>query len=204
MKSIVLHNAYLCMRHAQSTANKEHIIASNPKTGINKYGLTQKGEQQVLQALVIDKKFLSVEYVYTSDFLRAYQTAMIISQQLNNVPVKTDARLRERYFGQFDGTNSENYHRIWNMDCKLEFDVSCYDVEPIYAVAKRMLSFLLNCENNHINQNILVVSHGDPLQILYTIACGFSAHQFRSLPHFSNAEVRLLPSYFTIPEEYVS
>jgi len=192
------------MRHAQSTANEMHIIVSDPETGTTKYGLTRKGEQQVLEAIVTNKEIVSVEYIYTSDFLRAYQTAMIISQQLNNIPVKTDARLRERYFGQFEGTNSENYNKVWDMDCKLEFDVACYDVEPIHAVARRMLSFLLDCEKSHNNQNILIVSHGDPLQILYAVASGVAAHQFKSLPHFANADVRLLPSQFTIAEEYVS
>lgn len=204
MKSIALHNTYLCMRHAQSTANEMHIIVSDPETGTTTYGLTRKGEQQVLEAIVTNKEILSVNYIYTSDFLRAYQTAMIISQQLNNITVKTDARLRERYFGQFEGTNSENYNKVWDMDCKLEFDVACYDVEPIHAVARRMLSFLLDCEKSHNNQNILIVSHGDPLQILYTLASGLAAHQFKSLPHFANADVRLLPSQFTIAEEYVS
>lgn len=204
MKLIILHNTYLCMRHAQSIANQHHIIVSSPETGINGYGLTQEGEQQVLHAIFTNKEILAVTHIYTSDFLRAYQTAMIISQQLNNIPVKTDVRLRERYFGQFEGTSSENYHKVWDMDCKSEQDIACYNVEPIHAVARRMISFLLDCENTHKNQNILVVSHGDPLQILYAIASVLLAHQFKSLPHFTNAEVRLLPSHFTIPEEYVS
>ncbi len=204
MKSIVLHNTYLCMRHAQSIANKTHVIISDPKAGINNYGLTQEGEQQVLQAIVTNKELLSVNHIYTSDFLRAYQTALIIAQQCNNIPVIKDARLRERFFGQFERTDSENYHKVWDMDCIAENDVACYDVEPIHAVARRMLSFIFDCEKNHYKQNILIVSHGDPLQILYAITHGLSPKQFKSLPHFINAEVRLLPSHFTIQEEYTA
>ncbi|MEJ5361355.1 MAG: histidine phosphatase family protein [Spirochaetota bacterium] len=204
MKSIVLHNTYLCMRHAQSIANEKHIIISDPETGISKYGLTYEGEHQVLQAIVTNKEIQNITHIYTSDFLRAYQTAKIVARHYNNVPIITDVRLRERYFGQFEGTHSENYHKVWDMDCSKEFDVACYNVESIHAVAQRMLSFVLDCEKNLTNHNILVVSHGDPLQILYAIASGLTAHQFKSLPPFTNAEVRILPSHFTIQEEYVS
>ncbi|MEW6525171.1 MAG: histidine phosphatase family protein [Spirochaetota bacterium] len=204
MKSIVLHNTYLCMRHAQSTANEKHIIISDPATGVSNYGLTQEGERQVLQAIVTTKEMQNITYIYTSDFLRAYQTAILVAKHCTNVPIIPDSRLRERYFGQFEGTNSENYHKVWDMDCKLEFDAACYDVEPIQAVARRMLSFLLDCEKNLTNQKILIVSHGDPLQILYAIASGLAAHKFKSLPHFTNAEVRILPLHFTIQEEYGS
>ncbi|MCX8123943.1 MAG: histidine phosphatase family protein [Spirochaetes bacterium] len=202
MKSIVLHNTYLCMRHAQSEANEQHIIKSDPATAIGSFGLTKEGEKQVLQAIVTDKRLCSITHIYSSDFLRAYQTAEIIARYLNNIPVITDSRLRERYFGQFEGTNSENYHIIWDMDCKLENTTDCYDVEPIHAVAKRMLSFLQDCERIHRHHTILIVSHGDPLQILYAIANGLAPQQFTSLPHFANAEIRQLPKTFAIQEEY--
>ncbi|MDH7552763.1 MAG: histidine phosphatase family protein [Spirochaetota bacterium] len=204
MKSIVLHNTYLCMRHAQSTANEKHIIISDPATGISNYGLTKEGERQALEAIVTNKEMQNISYIYTSDFLRAYQTAILVSRLCNNVPVITDARLRERYFGLFEGTNSENYHKVWDMDCSSEYDVACHNVEPIHSVARRMLSFLLDSEIHPTNQKILVVSHGDPLQILYAVTRGLAAHQFKSLPHFANAEIRILPSHFTIPEEYLS
>lgn len=203
MKSIVLQNTYLCMRHAQSVANEKRIIVSDPATGIHNYGLTEEGKKQVL-AIVTDNRIHSLDHIYSSDFLRAYQTASIIAQHCNNIPVITDARLRERFFGQFEGTNSENYHKVWDMDCATEYDVACYNVEPVLIVAKRMMSFLFDCEKFHSQKNILIVSHGDPLQVLYAIAHGLKPGQFKTLPHFANAEVRVLPSTFTTQEEYVA
>lgn len=204
MESIVLHNTYICMRHAQSVANEKHIIISDPESGIHSYGLTEEGNKQVLQAIVTDNRIHSLDHIYSSDFLRAYQTASIVAQHCNNIPVIKDERLRERFFGQFEGTSSENYHKVWNMDCTTEYDLACYNVEPIHVVAKRMMSFLLHCEKIHSHKNILIVSHGDPLQVLYAIANGLSPQQFKSLPHFANAEVRVLPSTFTTQEEYVA
>ncbi|MGB4270743.1 MAG: histidine phosphatase family protein [Spirochaetota bacterium] len=203
MATIILHNQYFLMRHAQSVANEKHIIVSNPASALEHYGLTPLGEKQVMQAIAHNKWLDSINYIYTSDFLRAYQTASLVGQMVK-VPILVDYRLRERYFGQLEGTDSENYHKVWDMDCSKEFDVACYNVESIHAVAQRMLSFVLDCEKNLTNHNILVVSHGDPLQILYAIASGLTAHQFKSLPPFTNAEVRILPSHFTIQEEYVS
>ncbi len=192
------------MRHAQSVANEKHIIASDPATGITNYGLTEEGKKQVLQAILSNNYIRSVQQIYSSDFLRAYQTASIIALHCNNIPVIIDTRLRERFFGQFEGTNSENYHTVWDMDCATEYDVACYNVEPVHVVAKRMISFLLDCEKKHLQKTILIVSHGDPLQFLWAVANGLFPSQFKSLPHFANAEVRVLPSTFTIQEEYIA
>jgi broad specificity phosphatase PhoE len=203
MKSIELHNNYLCMRHARSIANEQHIIVSDPTTGIGQYGLTFEGKKQVFEAIAKNDALWKITHIYSSDFLRAYQTARIVAKHMNNMPVITDARLRERYFGRFEGSDSENYHAVWDMDCASEFDAACLDVEPVRSVAKRMLSFVLDCENRHREGVILVVSHGDPLQILYAIAKGVPAHRFATLPHFTNAEVRLLPVKFSVQKELV-
>lgn len=181
-----------------------HIIVSNPEVGVNDYGLTQEGNNQVLKAIAHYNQLQSVTCIYTSDFLRAYETAMIIARHMDIINVKFDIRLRERYFGQFEGTDSENYQRIWDMDCHNANDPVCYNVEPIHTVAKRMISFLLDCETNHINDTILIVSHGDPLQILYTVSIGLLINKFKTASHFNNAELRLLPSRFTIDEELIT
>ncbi|HQQ49710.1 MAG TPA: histidine phosphatase family protein [Spirochaetota bacterium] len=204
MHSLQLHNTYLLMRHAQSKANHMHIIVSNSEVGVNDYGLTQEGKNEVMKAIAHCNELKSVEYIYTSDFLRAYETSMIIAGHMNIIHVKFDIRLRERYFGQFEGTDSGNYQRIWDMDCCNVHDPVCYDVEPIHTVAKRMISFLFDCETNHINDTILIVSHGDPLQILYTVSIGLPINKFKTASHFNNAELRLLPSRFTIDEELIT
>lgn len=179
------------MRHAESVANALHIIVSDPKYGVHDYGLTPHGHMQVKQAIEHFTRLEQVTCIYASDFLRAYQTAAIISKQYGNIPLITDLRLRERYFGQFESTNSKNYEKIWDMDCS---NTSlCYDVESIVSVVKRMMSFIRECEKKHNHEKLLIVSHGDPLQILFTISLGFPYTKFRSLPHFANAEIRVLP-----------
>ena len=156
-----------------------------------------------MEAIAHTNELYDVKQIYTSDFLRAYQTALLVAH-ITKADVITDIRLRERFFGQFEGTDSENYHKVWNMDCKQENSQICYDVEPLHSVAKRMLSFVLDCESYYVNTLLLIVSHGDPLQILFAKANGLQPHQFRTLPHFANAEIRHLPSHFAIEKEYLS
>ncbi|HPK45730.1 MAG TPA: hypothetical protein PLV62_12175, partial [Spirochaetota bacterium] len=60
MHSLQLHNTYLLMRHAQSKANHMHIIVSNPEVGVNDYGLTQEGKNQVLKAIAHCNELKSV------------------------------------------------------------------------------------------------------------------------------------------------
>lgn len=204
MKLFTAHNTYVCMRHAKSTANEMRIIISHPDNGISQYGITEEGRTQISMALAHYKELRMINHIYSSDFLRAYQTALMVAHHNGGLPVTTDGRLRERYFGIFEGTSSDNYHKVWDMDCTHNNDAACYEAEPISSVARRMLSFIKECELNHSEKTILVVSHGDPLQILFAVSQELSPNAFTSVPHFTNSEVRILPHQFFVQKELMS
>jgi len=69
------------VRHAESTANKNHTDNRSPETPLSKYGLRQ--------AELVAKRLLGVEidFVCSSPHLRAKQTAEIISEKIGK-PVK--------------------------------------------------------------------------------------------------------------------
>jgi hypothetical protein len=56
--------------------------------------------------------------VFASDFLRTRHTAEALCQALGQDvdQITYDVRLRERYFGDFNGTSSDNYPLVWNED----------------------------------------------------------------------------------------
>ena len=194
-----LNNRYLLMRHARSRANAEHKIVSDPATGINGYGLTDTGRRQVAKAVQQYPELADVDIIYTSDFLRARQTAEIVASHANDAYMLTTPLLRERFFGDFDGMAHANYEKIWDMDCREE-DTSCYNVEPIWKLRDRVFTLMELCEKRYSGKNILLVAHGDTLQVLYAVASGFEAPQFRKPKEFSNAEVRVLPEEIHFPE----
>ena len=80
--------------------------------------------------------------------------------------------LRERCFGQWEGSATGNYVRVWAAD---ETDPVHADgnVEPAAAVLDRAAALIAQLERQHCGRDFLLVSHGDILQILQA---GFSGH----------------------------
>jgi len=155
MKPYKLKNTYLLMRHAESVANRDGIIVSDPQIGVSEFGLTDMGVQSVAtQAL--NSRLNSDVIIYCSDFLRTTQTANIMSDVLDAKKPTANIALRERFFGYWDGRNSENYANVWAQDVKGEYP---NQVETVTSVLSRMVNCVLKLEEIHQGEMILLVSH---------------------------------------------
>ncbi|CAF1650016.1 unnamed protein product, partial [Didymodactylos carnosus] len=173
---VTLKNDYYILRHGESEAQLEHLITSNPLQCVNTYGLTEKGKQQVLHSIDQFKpSLLTVDrsiHIYTSDFLRAQQTAKIVCNQLN-IPedeLNICEELRERAFGIYNGKSMDNYEKIWTLDATNDHEhlLNKTQVESTRDVIRRTTKLIANLEKLYSNDIILLVSHGDTLQILQT------------------------------------
>jgi probable phosphoglycerate mutase len=186
-----LANRFSVMRHAQSSANVAGIIVSRIGSDLRgDYGLTGHGRRQALAAaqgcgLPPDT------VIYSSDFARARQTAEIVRAHLGAVEVVMARSLRERRFGRWEGSAVGNYACVWAAD---ETDACHADgsVEPAAAVLDRVTAFVAELERRHRGRRILLVSHGDTLQILQAGFLRVDPSRHRSLPHLATAEIRLL------------
>jgi probable phosphoglycerate mutase len=181
------------MRHGQSEANVQGLIISNPTIGIERYGLTRIGRQQVAQSLATAAASLPAELqIISSDFLRARQTAAITHRQLACVrPVEYSALLRERYFGDYDGASDVGYSEVWQRD-KDDAEQQQGDVESVAAVLARTSKLIQQLETKQANQAYLLIAHGDTLQILQTAFLAKPAAEHRALQSLAVAEVRSL------------
>ena len=183
----------MVIRHGQSEANVSGLIISQPETGIKQYGLTELGRQHVHQTLTkYSGPLNSTQQIYSSDFLRARQTAEVVADQLG-VPIVFDHRLRERSFGDLEGQSNENYQKVWQAD-SIDPNHTKWQVESVQQVADRMLRFIDAVDRQTINQTFLIVSHGDPLQILLTATNGADLATHRKLEPLQTAEMRSLPT----------
>jgi broad specificity phosphatase PhoE len=186
-----LANTYRVMRHGQSQANAAGIIVSSiDRDRRGQFGLTPLGREQVLAA-VRGCGLPAGTVICSSDFARAAQTAEIIRTRLGTAPVVIAPALRERYFGDFDGCPVSNYPKVWAAD---EADPGGADngVEPAAAVLDRMAGFVVELEGRYRGRDILLVSHGDPLQILQAGFTGADPAGHRRVPHLETAEIRRL------------
>ena len=189
MNEVSFRNSYLLMRHGESDANVSGIIVSDPKIGCERFGLTDRGSKQIIASV---KGFTgeAITQIVCSDFLRTLQTAQLVANTLNLPQPEQEVGLRERFFGKWEGMSAEHYENIWQRD---EMDKHSDDgVEQPQEVAQRGLMVLERLEQQYQGEVILLVSHGDMLQILSTSIAGISPHKHRSLPHHQTGEIKYL------------
>lgn len=217
-----LANRYHAMRHGQSRANVAGIIVSGIESDRRgDWGLSELGRQQVLAAAA-GCGLPPDTLICSSDFSRARQTAEIVRARLGAPPVVVAAALRERSFGDLEGTATGNYARVWAADeagirdpgtgeTATAADPGSADpggadpggadpgradtgggVEPVTAVLDRVTGLVADLERRYAGRDILLVSHGDTLQILQAGFLRMDPAAHRRLPPLRIAEIRAL------------
>jgi probable phosphoglycerate mutase len=95
------------------------------------------------------------DYAYSSDLLRASETAQIIISD-SDINLQFDERLRERNFGQIEGTTEEERIAKWGPHWnKLDLGKEAEE-----AVQARAAAFMADIVTRHRGNRILIVSHG--------------------------------------------
>lgn len=189
-------NRFVSLRHGQSQANIQKLIASDPTIACRQFGLTDLGQNQANLAAqeLLEHYNRSGAYegilIVSSDLLRAKQTAETVAQALQTT-VQLDIRLRERRFGSLDGTSDENYQRVWDFD-QLDSSHEQFGVESVDSVYRRSVACVRDLNTKYENHLICLVAHGDVLQILQCYFEGVEPKMHRSLPHLETATPRYL------------
>jgi len=187
-----LNNRYFAMRHGHSLANQQGIIVSHPENGCDNYGLSKLGREQVRASLRQNNRFDAKTVVVTSDFKRARESAGIAFELLAcNVSICDEPRLRERYFGELELASDASYDQVWQQD-EVNPDSRVRGVESVNQVMARVTAVIADYENRYSAATILLVSHGDALQILQTAFARLDASTHRQLEHLHTAEIRQL------------
>jgi broad specificity phosphatase PhoE len=208
LQLVSLRNTYSVLRHGHSLANQARIISSNPDVATIMHGLSPIGHEQAIAAAdsvveYFNKNDFDGIVILSSDFLRATETAQHVSRRFssNSSPSQMDnescmqlfleARLRERWFGAHDGGPDDQYSVVWKDDA-LDPNHTLSGVESVHSVMRRATECVLDCEQTHDNKFILVVAHGDVLQILQTAFNKMDGSMHRSVEHLETATLRPL------------
>jgi probable phosphoglycerate mutase len=185
-----LANRYSAMRHGQSKANAAGIIVSRIETDQGgDYGLTDAGRDQALTAAQASG-LPADTLICSSDFARARQTAELVRACLGAGDVLVAGELRERSFGRWEGTPAANYQQVWAAD--QAGPAPADGVAPAAAVLARAAALVAALEARYAGREVLLVSHGDTLQILQAGFAGVDPARHRQLPHLATAEIRRL------------
>ncbi|MFD0586920.1 histidine phosphatase family protein [Paenibacillus sp. GCM10027627] len=154
------------IRHGKTDWNLKGIIQGQTDIPLNEEGIMQA--RALARRLQEETKIWDL--VVSSDLGRAQHTAAIIAEALQISVLDPDPRLRERFFGEVEGTTEEERIQRWGPDWR-ESGVQQLGMESDEAVRARGKEAIADMMKLHPDQNILLVSHGSFLAQMLQELC---------------------------------
>ena len=143
----------LLVRHGETDWNLHRRLQGHSDTPLNDRGREQA---RTLAAELADEP---IDAVYSSDLVRAHETARIVAEQ-HGLDVTATGDLRERHFGTWEGLSDD--------EIEARFPEAATGVigdgESREAMARRVFDALQRIAKQHPEGRVLVVSHGGPLR----------------------------------------
>lgn len=159
----------ILIRHGETQENVNGIVQGWDDTVLNATGRRQAKE-------AAEDFITSIDAIYSSDLKRCLQTADYFRKNYSNTPFYTDKRLRERNFGDAQGTRKDQYD--WEVFWASNSAVSIPNAEMLSAYTKRVNDFLKYLLSKHKDEEkILVVTHGGTINRILDILKISTGHQ---------------------------
>ncbi len=152
------------VRHGETDWNAGAILQGQTDIPLNGKGLKQAAA--LADRLVSEEKVWDA--VLSSDLSRARTTAEIIADRLGIPLMGADMRLRERFFGQIEGTTLEQREKKWGKDWR-SLDLGAESDEDMRT---RGMAVIHELAEREAGSNILIVSHGSFIAQLLQAMCG--------------------------------
>ena len=159
----------ITIQHTQSVHHINGMVGSWTDWELSELGVKQANRiGETLKAELSEKRFV----MYSSDLLRARQTAEIVGNDLGMTPVfRTE--LRERNLGRCCGKSVQWMRENMEMQEKTVDDRMFSDAESRRDEWNRLEPFFNEIMSSN-DENIIIVSHGDLLSVFYTMFLGLS------------------------------
>jgi 2,3-bisphosphoglycerate-dependent phosphoglycerate mutase len=149
-------------RHGETYDNKHHDFSGFRNVDLNEQGISEA--QKIKEAL----KDEQVTKAYQSDLLRSQRTLEIVLEGHENVEVITDARIKERDYGDLTGLSKEKIEKgfpelfeAWHRS----YDIPPPKGESIKDVEKRVLEFLADFVPTWRENDVIFISaHGNSIR----------------------------------------
>ena len=160
------------LRHGQARNNTERILAGRTE-GVP---LTETGIGQAQHTAELIKH-MNVSAIYSSPIERAKHTAEIVGEH-NSLDVTIDDRLIELDMGKFTGmAYDEIFNSHGNVFMKFyngELEIAHNGVETFQEVKKRVLGIVDDVIKNHPAENVILVTHMDPIKAMLSTIVNLS------------------------------
>ena len=156
---------WFLVRHGATDWNKQHRIQGHSNISLNEEGREQAKKLRSRLCRV------NINAVYTSDLMRATETADILTCN-STIPVHLVSELREQTFGTWEGLKSEQIDaHIPALHGKTGATISSTTPpqgESLLEVRDRLAVAATCFRKWHNEGNILIVAHGGSIGVLMT------------------------------------
>jgi broad specificity phosphatase PhoE len=176
----------LLARHGETDWNSERRWQGHADRPLNAVGREQARE---LAETLTDR---AIDVVYSSDLLRAHETALIVGDRLG-LPVGVDAGLREvdvgdwsgRVHSEIEGLDPDGYRR-WREGGKGWAGGESYE-----EMGERVVAAVLRLATRHPGETVLIVTHGGSIRACRATAAGldYAASRVSAIGSMANCEV---------------
>jgi probable phosphoglycerate mutase len=176
----------LLARHGETDWNSERRWQGHEDRPLNDVGRAQARE---LADSLADR---AIDVVYSSDLVRAHETAQIVADRLG-LPVEVDPGLREvdvgdwsgRVQSEIEGVDPEGFRR-WREGGKGWNGGESYE-----EMGKRVVAAVLRLAGRHPGATLLVVTHGGSIRACRASAAGldYASSRVGAIGSMANCEV---------------
>lgn len=156
----------ILVRHGQSEANLTKRFA-----GHYNCDLTQSGKLQAEKVAEFLTANFNIDKIYSSDLLRAYNTAVPTANKLGLDIIK-DTQLREISAGDWEGNEFDeilnkfpNDYNVWLNDIG---NAVCTNGESVKALYERVLNEITRICKENEGKTILITTHATPIRAFQT------------------------------------
>ncbi|HKJ23052.1 MAG TPA: histidine phosphatase family protein [Gammaproteobacteria bacterium] len=167
------------VRHGMTDFPKDRIYCDDREDPV----LNEQGRRQAEQAAHA-LAAVPVDHIFTSPMQRTLATARAI-QHTNGAALVTDAALRERRFGVWDGLYFKEIEQQYPREyAEWKQNPALYnprDGESIDALQRRVQAAITEFTERHPGKTLLVVSHVGPIRVGVCAAIGLPVEGYRQL-----------------------
>lgn len=180
------------LRHGQAKNNTSRLLAGRTP-GIP---LTEAGIDQARKAGEF-LEHMNISTIYASPIERARHTAEIVSKY-TSTDIRVDERLIELEMGKFTGMRYDDiFGKHGNVFLKFyrgEEEITESGVETFSQVKKRVLSIVTHVLENHRKENVVLVTHMDPIKAMLSTVIDLSPQNLFELI-IANASLNIFKEY---------
>lgn len=177
------------VRHGETDWNRDRRIQGHTDIELSDHGREQS------QRLALRLSREPIQAIYSSDLLRAHQTADPIAAALG-LPVHATPLLREVSFGLWEGLTVPEVEAGWPVEYAAWREDSVRyrapDGEWIEELQKRAMGCVAELLAAHPGQTVVVVGHGGSVKAILCGVMGFSLALWRRLRLDNTSVSRLL------------